>query len=141
MVDKKIEEKLKNSLIGIYKLRDIKAIMPLVNGESSLLFLLFLSEDHIFSPGEIAQNLKVTKGRVTVMLSSLFDKKLVDLSIYVKDRRKIQVRLTENGRKKIASQVENISIIVDSMINKLGETRAKELTSLLDYMIKEFSSN
>lgn len=110
-----------------------------IRGEAGVLFHLSKTQVGL-SSGELCQLLRLSSGRVSIILKSLEHKNLITRSYEVEDKRFIRVTLTEQGKllEKRNEAIRNEKVI--SIIEKLGEKdtveyirlRRKKMQILLD---------
>lgn len=136
-----ISEKTKNdftvALMNIYKLKVTDTFKVFLEGETSVLFLLLSNHGKFLTPSQIAEGLHVTKGRVTVMLNSLLDKGLIEMTVSKEDRRKYEVSLTNEGTLEIGKYVKDADEKVSEILSNIGEENASELARILNIIVSE----
>lgn len=101
-----------------------------LKGENALLLQLISSAGQS-TPGALAECLGVSAARIAAMLRSLELKKLIERVCDEKDKRRITVIITENGRQFVDSVSETIVKRAQTLLEKLGEEDAKEFLRLL----------
>ena len=105
----------------------------LSEGQFKILMLLFDAKDHSLSPTELAKQSNVTKATITGLLDGLVRDGFVSRTHQNKDKRKISIELTKEGKEqlkqflpghfsKISAVMENYSDEEKEMfINILGD--------------------
>ena len=105
----------------------------LSEGKFKILMLLFDAKDHSLSPTELAKQSNVTKATITGLLDGLVRDGFVSRTHQNKDKRKISIELTKEGKEqlkqflpghfsKISAVMENYSDEEKEMfINILGD--------------------
>ncbi len=92
------EERLLASLRQLVGCEEGRSCMAASRGELCLLMHLKRQHDAVL-PGELSGAMSVSTARITRLLNTLEDRGLVRRSIDPTDRRKIVVRLTEEGKR------------------------------------------
>ena len=124
--------------------RELQLINPrmedLVRGESGVLLSLSKCKDGKLS-GELGEALQLSSGRMSSILKSLENKKMIIRSYDLEDKRNVRVRLTKQGKQQ-AEQIDNSNretIIL--LLEKLGEKDANELIRLNKRKIEILKEN
>lgn len=109
---------------------DIMAYIEEFNcGETALLW--FLLNNGEANPSSISDGLNLSRARVAKILSSLRAKKYITMDISEADRRKMTVRLTEEGRESAQSKYAFLEKYLGSYVKALGEEDVSDLVRLL----------
>lgn len=124
------KEKFIKSLIGIYNLDIINYFMNFLQGEQAVLFALYIGDEH--NPSKISEKLGITKSRMSNIITKLLKKDMIETKSDVLDRRKIVINLKESGRKYIKEKEIEILTIFEVFYLKMGETKIKQLSELLE---------
>lgn len=88
------------------------------------------------SPGEIARATHVTDARVANALRVLESRGLVERRASSKDRRRVEVSLTERGRENIRNREREGVRFMVSFLRDLGADDARDLTRLLGRVVE-----
>ncbi len=107
-------------------------------GEEAALFWLSKLESPV-SAGELAAKLGITSGRIANILSSLDRKKYIERHRSSRDRRQINVALTEAGAEHIRSVYENAKENHISLLKKMGDDDANDFIRLMNLAIRTAS--
>ena len=107
-------------------------------GEEAALFWLSRLECPV-SAGELAARLGITSGRIANILSSLDRKKYIVRHRSSRDRRQINVSLTEAGADHIHSIYENAKENHICLLQKMGDENAAEFIRLMNLAIQTAS--
>ena len=108
-MDKKVLENIRQSLLDIYRMEVIDGIRDILSGENSFLLLLLSCSSSPLTASFMAERLNITKGRITALISSLLDKEDIEITLDMKDRRKTLIRLTEKGRNRIETKIDEVN--------------------------------
>ncbi len=87
--------------------------------------------DGAVTPSQISENLRVSRARAANILRALREKQFVEMNISLDDRRKMDVCLTEAGKKFYDEKYADMIRYFDLYIDVLGEKDILELTRLL----------
>ena len=127
-------ERLRNlliqSLMNTYRLPAINTLTTFLQGEDAVLFCV--DRAGIMTPSALSAALKISKGRVTVILNALLDKEYVDLNISSQDRRNVEVNLTEKGKAYFSEKKRKAERYFDLALEKIGVQDARELIRILN---------
>lgn len=104
-------------------------------GEEAALFWLSKLENPV-SAGELAARLGITSGRIANILSSLDRKKLIERHRSSRDRRQINITLTEAGAAHIQQVYENAKASHISLLKKMGSAEAEDFIRLTSLAVK-----
>ncbi len=113
----------------------ISKVKELGEGENGVLQTLLFYERELkkdVTPGDLCSIQNLTSGRVASTLKNLERKKYIKRNNDSIDRRKILVRLTDEGRKIAKNISDKISKNIQNIIDKLGEKDFNELIRLLN---------
>lgn len=127
-----IDLKLQNAILGIYNLNSIKFMKRFLEGELGILFILFSSQKESLEPTYIANELGISKGRVTILLTSLSEKKYIDIKLDNEDRRKLNISLTKKGKKFINDEVNKAQEYLSLIRKEIGNDKTNELINILN---------
>jgi DNA-binding MarR family transcriptional regulator len=109
-----------------------------VQGESLMLnFIMEKGGEAI--PGKMSEALEVSSARVAAALNSLESKGMITREIDSEDRRRIIVKLTDNGRKRAEEQRKIYIEQVKKLLAALGDHDAKEYVRILGKTAKLLS--
>ena len=107
-----------------------REISSSMKGEAFLLMYLWKKQGSA-TPGELGRALKSSTARVAAALNSLERKNQVTRKTDQKDRRKVLVELTEEGRKKAEECRRVPEQMVTRLMEHLGEEDAKNMLHIM----------
>ncbi len=131
-MDKKVLENIRQSLLDIYRMEVIDGIRDILGGENSFLLLLLSCSSSPLTASFMAERLNITKGRITALISSLLDKEDIEITLDMKDRRKTLIRLTEKGRNRIETKIDEVNEKLEYLIRDLSEEEVNVLLNILE---------
>jgi DNA-binding MarR family transcriptional regulator len=135
-------ETLADNLCDIHFLysRDLSNVFEQhsTRGEEAALFWLSRLENPV-SAGELASKLGITSGRIANILGSLDRKKFIERHRSSRDRRQINVTLTDAGAEHIRSVYENARKSHMALLQKMGDDNAAEFIRLMNLAIRTAS--
>ena len=127
------EELAKEFLEEFYRLGRMaqsRTISHSMKGEAFMLLYL-LQKGEGATPGELGRALKSSTARVAAALNSLERKNQVTRKTDQKDRRKVLVELTEEGRKKAEECRRIPEHMLTRLMESLGEEDAKNMLHIM----------
>lgn len=134
--------KLAESLCDIHFLyaKDLANVFEQRNtrGEEAALFWLSKIGGPV-SAGELASRMGITSGRIANILSSLDRKKYIERRRSSRDRRQINVSLTQAGADHIQNVYENAKSSHILLLQKMGDEAAEEFIRLMTLAIRTSS--
>lgn len=132
-------EKLAESLCDIHFLyaRDLASVFEQTStrGEEAALFWLSKLESPV-SAGELAQKLGITSGRIANILGSLDRKKYIERHRSSRDRRQINVALTQSGADHIREVYDSAKASHLVLLEKMGQQNAEDFIRLMQVAIE-----
>ena len=131
-MDKKVLENIRQSLLDIYRMEVIDGIRDILSGENSFLLLLLSCSSSPLTASFMAERLNITKGRITALISSLLDKEDIEITLDMKDRRKTLIRLTEKGRNRIETKIDEVIENLEYLIRDLSIEEVNVLLNILE---------
>ena len=131
-MDKKVLENIRQSLLDIYRMEVIDGIRDILGGENSFLLLLLSCSSSPLTASFMAERLNITKGRITALISSLLDKEDIEITLDMKDRRKTLIRLTEKGRNRIETKIDEVNEKLEYLISDLSIEEVNVLLNILE---------
>mgnify|MGYP003458446659 FL=1 len=131
-MDKKVLENIRQSLLDIYRMEVIDGIRDILSGENSFLLLLLSCSSSPLTASFMAERVNITKGRITALISSLLDKEDIEITLDMKDRRKTLIRLTEKGRNRIETKIDEVNEKLEYLIRDLSEEEVNFLLNILE---------
>lgn len=131
-MDKKVLENIRQSLLDIYRMEVIDGIRDILSGENSFLLLLLSCSSSPLTASFMAERLNITKGRITALISSLLDKEDIEITLDMKDRRKTLIQLTEKGRNRIETKIDEVNEKLEYLIRDLSEEEVNVLLNILE---------
>jgi DNA-binding MarR family transcriptional regulator len=123
-------EKLTEKLAEFFRIKDSQLMDKFSKGEHFLIDYLS-RRDAPPMPGEISQAMHVSTARVAKILNALEQKRFITRCIDGRDRRRILVDLTDEGRSWIASGKKFMYCQVEHLLRELGEDDAREFIRLV----------
>ena len=130
-----IKKRLTYSLLQMLDLEVAAVLKQFLEGETSVLFLLFRTgKPH--SPSEIVNELSISKGRVTTLLNSLYEKGLIDIKMSEDDRRSFNVSITKKGIAVLLEKIEAADKYFDKLVLRLGEEKSNTLIEILNETVE-----
>ena len=126
----KLAEEFLHQNSRMRRARPQRVINDAGRGESFVLRFIFDNEGDIL-PSEISKEVKLSTARIATTLNSLESKELITRKIDPQDRRKIIVRITDEGRTIATKQHQVVIDEIAEMLEKLGEHDAKEYVRIL----------
>ena len=131
-MDKKVLENIRQSLLDIYRMEVIDGIRDILSGENSFLLLLLSCSSSPLTASFMAERLNITKGRITALISSLLDKEDIEITLDMKDRRKTLIRLTEKGRNRSETKIDEVNEKLEYLIRDLSIEEVNFLLNILE---------
>lgn len=132
-----LSTKMIQELCQLLKIQAFKDVKIFVEGEISLLFLLYQSPEKMLSPKEITYQLGITKGRVTALINGLSEKEMIDISISSEDRRSFNISLTEQGERFLLPKIMRAEKYIETMIERIGDEKSNLLVNIIQEIRKE----
>ena len=127
----RLREALITQLWRMNKMNIITYLREFIEGEAAALWYLKTTREEVVIPSMISENLRVSRARTAIILRALREKGYVMMEIEPTDRRKMAVRLTEEGRRFIDDKYAFLLRYFDRYIAVLGEEHISKLTELL----------
>jgi DNA-binding MarR family transcriptional regulator len=110
--------------------RPQRIINDAARGENYVLRFIFDNESEVL-PSEISKEVRISSARIAATLNSLESKELITRKIDPQDRRKILVRITDEGKIFAKRQHQLIINEIAGMLQRLGEHDAREYVRIL----------
>ena len=131
-----LREGLMTALEQLYQLPAFSDLAALLQGEARVLQYLALRRGEDVYPSELAQGQVLQhpglpRPRITAALSSLRRKGFLTLTPSQEDRRKVFVRVTEDGMAQIGGQYATVRGYFDRLLAGLGPEDSRELSRLV----------
>lgn len=126
-----LQGELMEALGALYQLESFTALGDFLQGE--LLVLRYLADQGEESayPSELSRALGLSPSRITGTLNALRRKELVTMDHSRIDRRRIQVRITDEGRARVGQKLHEMEQTFDRLLVRLGRQDAAALAALL----------
>ena len=134
MTEENLGESLYNLLAELLNSKQNRKVLDSIRGEYGVLRYLSYVEDRV-SAGMLTEQLHVVPGRMTDILNSLENKKLIERRSDDEDRRRIRVCSTEIGKKQAVKLREEISKEYEGLFQVLGRKDTLELIRLLKIVL------
>ena len=122
-------------LQSLHKIGAQKCINEVLRGEIFILGYIAKHNQSVL-PGEIGSEMGVTSARIASALNALENKGLITRQIYINDRRKILVGITEEGKLLSEKHKQGVKNAVVRMFERLGEKDAKEYVRILGKLVE-----
>lgn len=127
-------EKLRTELLyNVWRLNKtnmLSVLREFIEGESAAMWFLSAAGASI-TPSQISEGIRVSRARAANILRSLRSKGYVEMEISAEDRRKIDVVLTERGRRVLEEKRAYFLESFDRYIEVMGEENIVELNRIL----------
>ncbi len=134
MTEENLGESLYNLLAELLNSKQNRKVLDSIRGEYGVLRYLSYVEDRV-SAGMLTEQLHVVPGRMTDILNSLENKKLIERRSDDEDHRRIRVCITETGKKQAVKMREEISKEYEGLFQVLGRKDTLELIRLLKIVL------
>lgn len=134
MSEENLGEELYNLLAEFLNRKLNRTVLDSIRGEYGVLRYLVYVQDGV-SAGVLTEQLHVVPGRMTDILNSLESKGLIERRRDDKDRRRVHVCITENGKKQAKKMRNYIKEEYHGMYRLLGEKDILELIRLLKIVL------
>ena len=118
------EERLMASLRQLVGCEESRSCMAAVRGELCLLMHLKRRSEPVL-PGELSEVMSVSTARIARLLNTLEDRGLIRRSMDLTDRRKIIVRLTEEGERYLEAVHAHTHRRASAVVEALGAEDAE----------------
>ena len=135
----KLAEELLHVMKLFYSAKSQKMINDAMKGEEFVLQYISLSGGEAL-PGEIGVEMNVSSARIAQALNSIESKGLIVRQIDKKDRRRILITLTEEGKRTAEEHRKQIIELAEKMLQLLGEHDAKEYVRITGKLAEIASS-
>lgn len=132
--DLKLE--LIDSLEKIYYMEAFGQLAEFLQGELYLLRFLALNNDEEIGPSELSERLHMSRPRITATISALRKKSFLVTELDEIDRRRLKVKITEEGIAYIIKKQANVEENFTEFINGIGEKDTRELIRIVDLAVK-----
>lgn len=129
--------KFQQTMAALNTSRFVSDVAEYFQGESAMLSCIESLEERkiVATPSMISERLNIARGTVTFTLRSLERKELVSTCLMKRDRRRVEVHLTEKGREKAKAKRNGVERWCEQLIDKLGEDQFASLVGLIDQAI------
>lgn len=134
MMEENLGEELYNLLAELLNQKMNRTVFDSLRGEYGVLRYLVFVEDYV-SAGQLTEQLHVVPGRMTDILKSLEHKKWIRRQRDEHDRRKVNVAITEEGRRQAKEMRQHISDEYRGLFQILGKKDTVELIRLLKIVL------
>lgn len=134
MAESNLGEELYNLLAELLNSKMNRTVLDSIRGEYGVLRYLHYVKDCVHA-GTLTEQLHVVPGRMTDILTSLEAKGWIQRIRDEKDRRHVNVCITEQGRGQAVAMREMISREYEGMFQILGQRDTEELIRLLKIVL------
>ena len=131
MEKSQLRDALVHELWRMTKMDIIAHLREFVEGETAALYYLNNCGSETLTPTQISEYLQVSRARAANILRSLRGKGYVRMDIAEDDRRKMDVTITDAGRKAMEDKYNFLLRYFELYIDVLGEEDVADLTRLL----------
>lgn len=101
--------------------------------EVDILMVIWVSEGHQSTPSTIMDFLKITKSQLSRSLSALWGKGFIEKNRNSKNKKFLIVTLTNDGKKLVVRNAENIKSAMQDEIKKLFSNERKILNETISF--------
>ena len=120
-----LAEELLNNMFMFHKTKSQKNIAEALQGEAFVLSYIAFHSNGVL-PGDISCEMNVSSARIAAVLNNLEKKGLITRQINKNDRRKILVKVTEQGKLLAENHHKGLLGITAKTLELLGERDAAE---------------
>lgn len=131
---KKQAEEFMKIMHSIGHLKGQKKLSKAFGGGTYILQLLYFKKE--ISPTEISEKMNISTARVATALNLLEEKQLIVREIDQLDRRRITVKLTEEGNLQAKTIIDNILDKSADIFRQLGEEETNNLMRIIKKISK-----
>lgn len=131
----KIENEIVALLYEVYLSDAFRSLSELCQGEAMVLVYLN-DEKKTVNPAQISKELNISRQRVTSILSTLRKKEYISMDICERDRRRMNVKITQNGAEYISAKIKKGEKYFDILIEKMGIENIMNFVKLLNTAAK-----
>lgn len=131
----KIENEIVALLYEVYLSDAFRSLSELCQGEAMVLVYLN-DEKKTVNPAQISKELNISRQRVTSILSTLRKKEYISMDICESDRRRMNVKITQNGAEYISAKIKKGEKYFDILIEKMGIENIMNFVKLLNTAAK-----
>lgn len=130
MISKERIEFIANELTKNHSTNFFKSINDLNAGIGFVLKLLYTSNNHRLSAGEICKAMGVSTARVAVILKKMEKQDLICREESILDARVTIIRLSKNGIQRAKIMKENMITHIGKVAEKIGEEKLLQFIAL-----------
>lgn len=131
-MNKKLFKEFIDNMYQIYNMKVSKNCMEFCQGENRILLKLSMEKNRVLTPSDLSSELEISRQRVTATLNSLKSKNLINMEMGKEDRRRIIITISKEGQDYITEKGNEVEKEMQVFVEKLGETKLKELNELLN---------
>lgn len=135
MDDNNLINNLIQSLEKVYYMDGFTQLTDFLQGEHYILHYLSQNLDNEISPSTLSAKLHMTRPRVTAVINTLKKKNYVEAKQDEEDRRRLSVRITEEGLDFINSKQKNAIDYFQFFIESVGDENVKELIRIIELAV------
>lgn len=106
----------------------------------TLLMLRRAGQPYVMSPSALADQLGLTRGALSARLAGLEERGLIERELDSGDRRRVRVRLTDDGNKALNQQLDAETDTEDGLLVNLTRTEMRTLADLLRKLLLAIES-
>ena len=130
-MNKELFKEFIDNMYQIYNMKVSKSCMEFCQGENRILLKLSMEKNRTLTPSDLSNELEISRQRVTATLNSLKSKNLINMEKGKEDRRRIIITISKEGQDYITEKGNEVEKEMKVFVEKLGETKLKELNELL----------
>jgi len=135
MKETELRKRLTDTLSKLYGMNTITRLEEFWQGEQRVLYYLCQHKGGEINPSALSHDLHVSRARITTALTALRKKGYITMELCQKDRRRMRVIMTENGRQYIDAKQAEIEAGFDRLIGGLGENETLKFIELIQKSI------
>ncbi|MDR0219920.1 MAG: MarR family transcriptional regulator [Lachnospiraceae bacterium] len=124
----------------LHKAKPKKNLDDALHGEAFVLHFLANAEEEVL-PGEIGQAMNVSSARIAQTLNNIEKKGFITRQIDPRDRRKIKVRLTQEGKAEAEKHHQKLVAWTTAILASLGEQDAKEYIRIMGRLAEIYAEH
>lgn len=125
-----IKNELIESLLEFSNSNYASLFFRVMEGKNAVLHYLNMT-DELVMPTTISKKLEISKARVTAILNSLSKDNLISITKDSDDKRKMYVRITEQGIEYLTNKLHTIESEMSVLVNNLGIEKTMELVQMI----------
>jgi DNA-binding MarR family transcriptional regulator len=117
----------------------MRGLEGVTRGEMAMLGAIYSSKADSVGPKELSDLLMISTARVANTLNSLEAKGYVERSLDPSDRRRVEVRITDEGRRFFVARHDEAVAGLCQLVRDMGLDEAREFARITDHMLSLIS--